>query len=375
MMHEEIYRKLSSIRGAPTVVELLVEYAEKTGISDIHIDCDRQGTILRFRRQGILDQGVRSLACPHIEIIACFKVLAGIRTDEHTLSHDGRIRHVLKGGRSVDLRLSIIPTYHGENCVIRILREEQRQMIFSELGFSAKESESFIQALSHPQGCICVVGPTGSGKTTTLYSGLQYIQDQSRMLVTIEDPVEYEMEGVRQLQVSTRQGLTFAHGLRALLRQDPDVIMVGEIRDKDTAIIAMNASLTGHLVLTSLHAKDCASAFVRLADIGLDMALVASSLTLVIAQRLVRLVCDVCIGKGCTKCHGCGYEGRIGVYEFLNITEKVQDSLRKGIRVKNLETLRNKQGNLSLLEKANELIQQNRTTREEVARVFGTETF
>lgn len=376
MIQTNSISEIASMYGAPAVVDSLVKYAVGLGISDIHIDYHREGTYIRFRKDGILGMTITNLKCPHREIIARFKVLAGIRTDEHMHMHDGRIHYQMEDEVVVDLRISIIPTYHGENCVVRILKNDNKDLSLEELGCTKEESLQIHAALAKPQGCICVVGPTGSGKTTTLYTFLRHLYSQSRALVTIEDPVEAELHGIRQVQVSSRQNITFAHGLRALLRQDPDVIMVGEVRDKETATVMMNAALTGHLVVSSLHAKDCVQGCVRLNDLGLEPSLIASAMTLMISQRLVRKKCRECNASGCDTCSGSGYVGRIGIYEILSIDEKIQQSLRSGtIDSKTLSKIQRNQGNFSLAEKSQRLVDEASTTVEEIKRVFGGELY
>ncbi|MBI5126782.1 MAG: type II/IV secretion system protein [Candidatus Taylorbacteria bacterium] len=375
MTYQNDISELVLVYSAPTLVEGLVKYAVMSGVSDIHIDYHRGGTYVSFRKNGILGGTLTNFKCPHREIIARFKVLAGIRTDEHMHMHDGRIHYEFSDNSIVDLRISIMPTYHGENCVVRILKNNNTELSLEELGCTSEEAKKIRNALAQPQGCICVVGPTGSGKTTTLYTFLRHLYSQARVLVTIEDPVESELEGIRQVQVSPRQNITFAQGLRALLRQDPDVIMVGEMRDKETAVVVMNAALTGHLVVSSLHAKDCVQGCVRLQDLGLETSLIASAVTLLISQRLVRKKCGACNARGCAECFLTGYNGRIGVYEILAIDEKVQQHLRTSLQPKLLRKLQYSQGNLTLYEKAKKLITEGYTTIEEVDRVFGRELF
>jgi type IV pilus assembly protein PilB len=295
----------------------------------------------------------RSIALP---VISRLKVLAGLNIAERRLPQDGRIRLTL-AGRAVDLRVSTLPTQFGESVVLRVLDQSSVRLDIPQLGLPAAVQAGVEEVIARPNGIFIVTGPTGSGKTTTLYGCLKLLNRTESKLLTIEDPVEYEIDGIMQVPVNPAAGLTFARALRTFLRQDPDVVMVGEIRDAETARIAIQASLTGHLVLTTLHTNDAASAITRLLDMGLEPFLLASTVEAVLAQRLLRRICPVCRegfvppaeqlsalapgpaargegtfwrGAGCTECSGTGYRGRIGIFEFLRVTEPLREMIAQG---------------------------------------------
>ena len=325
------------------LLNALLRQALKERASDIHIEPFEKELEVRIRVDGVLK---RILAPPKIiqdALVSRVKIMASLDIAEKRLPQDGRIR-LLIGGKDIDIRVSLIPTIHGERVVMRILDRKSGSIGLQELGMDDALMPRFKELLARQNGIILVTGPTGSGKTTTLYAALRQIYSEEKNIVTIEDPVEYELGGIGQIQINPRIGLTFASGLRSILRQDPDVIMIGEIRDLETAQIAIQASLTGHLVLSTLHTNDAASAITRLVDIGVEPFLVASSLAGVLAQRLVRRVCAGCgapydigpeeealfagpekekfravKGSGCAKCGGTGYLGRMGIFEFLAI--------------------------------------------------------
>ena len=323
------------------LLNALLKQALKERASDIHVEPFEKELEVRIRVDGVLK---KILAPPKIiqdALISRVKIMASLDIAERRLPQDGRIR-LLIGGRDIDIRVSLIPTIHGERVVMRILDRKSGSIGLGDLGMDGGLEGRFEELLARQNGIILVTGPTGSGKTTTLYAALKRIYSEEKNIVTIEDPVEYELSGIGQIQINPRIGLTFASGLRSILRQDPDVIMVGEIRDLETAQIAIQASLTGHLVLSTLHTNDAASAITRLIDIGVEPFLVASSLAGVLAQRLVRRNCSYCgrplgtvpdevaalmrpggksamKGMGCPKCAGTGYLGRAGIFEFLLI--------------------------------------------------------
>ena len=325
----------------------LIAEAVRLGASDIHIEPFEHALIVRLRIDGVLRE-VLSLS-PRIAamLVSRVKVMAKLDIAEKRLPQDGRISLAL-GGKSLDVRVSTLPARMGERVVMRILDKEQAGLGLADLGMSPRMLSALETALREPNGIVLVTGPTGSGKTTTLYAGLGLLNDKSRNILTIEDPVEYAVQGVGQTQVNTKVGMTFAAGLRAILRQDPDVVMVGEIRDSETAQIAVQASLTGHLVLSTVHTNDAAGAVVRLRDMGVEPFLLASTMRLIIAQRLVRRLCPHCsvsepadpaaaalievpVGTalrrpvGCSECGHTGFQGRIGVYEAI----RVDDTLRR----------------------------------------------
>ncbi|OYX93829.1 MAG: type II secretion system protein GspE, partial [Caulobacter sp. 35-67-4] len=319
----------------------LIAEAVRLGASDIHIEPFEQALIVRLRIDGLLRE-VLSLS-PRIAamLVSRVKVMAKLDIAEKRLPQDGRISLAL-GGKSLDVRVSTLPARMGERVVMRILDKDQAGLRLADLGMSPEVLSALEAAVREPHGIILVTGPTGSGKTTTLYAALAVLNDNSRNILTIEDPVEYAVHGIGQTQVNTKVGMTFAAGLRAILRQDPDVVMVGEIRDSETAQIAVQASLTGHLVLSTVHTNDAAGAVVRLRDMGVEPFLLASTLRLIIAQRLVRRLCEHCrtpepadaaaaalVGiepgetlyrpVGCSHCAHTGYQGRIGIYEALRV--------------------------------------------------------
>jgi general secretion pathway protein E len=316
--------------------------AVKERASDIHIEPFEQELEVRFRIDGIL---YKMLSPPKIvqeAMISRVKIMAGLNIAEKRLPQDGRFR-VIVAGREVDIRVSLIPTFFGERTVLRLLDKQKGVISLAHMGFVPTDEATMARLLARTSGIVLVTGPTGSGKTTTLYAALSRINSPDKNIITIEDPIEYQLTGVGQIQVNPRIDLTFANGLRSILRQDPDVIMVGEIRDAETAEIAMQASLTGHLVLSTLHTNDAATAVTRLIDMGIEPFMVASTLSAVLAQRLVRVICPHCKeeyapereyagitlpprlyrGRGCDKCFGLGTSGRTGIYELLLVDSEL----------------------------------------------------
>jgi general secretion pathway protein E len=312
--------------------------AVKERASDIHIEPFERELEVRFRIDGILYKMLEPPKVVQEALISRVKIMSGLNIAEKRLPQDGRLR-VIVAGRDVDIRVSIIPTFFGERIVLRLLDKQRGVISLTNIGLSDNNVVAMERLLSRSNGIILVTGPTGSGKTTTLYAALNRVNSPEKNIITIEDPVEYQLKGVGQIQVNPKIDLTFAHGLRSILRQDPDIIMVGEIRDVETAEIAMQASLTGHLVLSTLHTNDAATAVTRLIDMGIEPFMVASSLSAVMAQRLVRVICPHCReeykpereyagitlppvlyrGRGCDKCFNLGTLGRVGIYEFLPI--------------------------------------------------------
>jgi general secretion pathway protein E len=310
--------------------------AVKERASDVHIEPYERDLDVRFRIDGIL---YRKLAPPKVvqeALVSRVKIMAGLNIAEKRLPQDGRIR-VIVAGRDVDIRVSIVPTFYGERVVLRLLDKQKGLISLPDIGLSDAGVRSMHRLLARTSGIVLVTGPTGSGKSTTLYAALNHLNSPEKNIITIEDPIEYQLRGVGQIQVNPKIELTFANGLRSILRQDPDIVMVGEIRDAETAEIAMQASLTGHLVLSTLHTNDSATAVARLIDMGIEPFMVASSLSAVLAQRLIRRICPHCReeyrpdrlvegvdlpemlyrGKGCDKCFGLGTRGRVGIYELL----------------------------------------------------------
>ncbi len=315
------------------------------------------------------------------------------------MPQDGRIR-LKVAGREIDLRVSVIPMIHGEAVVMRILDRGDAGYGLEKLGMSSRDSNIWTQILDLPHGIVLVTGPTGSGKTTTLYSALSKINNADLKIITIEDPVEYQLRGINQIQVNTKSGLTFGSGLRAILRHDPDVCLIGEIRDKETAEIAVQASLTGHLVFSTLHTNDAPGACARLIDMGIEPYLVSSTLEMVCAQRLVRLICKHCKaeapqdevdklkaqygaevpdvlyrGKGCRHCQGQGYRGRQGVFEMMPISDEMRALIQERTSSRDIRRLAVKQGMSSLREDGWRLIREGQTTPEEVLRMTKDEDY
>ncbi len=328
------------------LVEELFQRAGREGATDIHIEPQENALITRFRYDGMLQPGPALPRALHSAVVTRIKILSNMNISESRLPQDGRILY-LDERKRFDLRVSTFPTIHGENVAIRVL-DKSRTFGLETLGLSAERMAIFRRLILNPHGLILVTGPTGSGKTTTLYSALLEINSVDKNIMTLEDPVEYELTMIRQSQINVRAGFTFATGLRAILRHDPDVILVGEMRDLETVEITIRSALTGHLVFSTLHTNDAVGAIPRLVEMGVERYLIASSLLAVLAQRLVRVICANCkveatpeearltrlgeagealptafIGKGCTLCNSTGYRGRIGAFEFLEVTPKV----------------------------------------------------
>ncbi len=370
---------------------LLME-AVKEKASDIHIEPYEKGIDVRFRVDGILSKVLSPPKIIHDALISRIKIIAGLDIAEKRLPQDGRIK-LLVAGKDIDIRVSIIPTALGERAVLRLLDRQAGVLSLEMLGFADSILHAFQNALSRQNGIILVTGPTGSGKTTTLYASLLKLNTEDKNIITVEDPVEYQLSGIGQMQVNPKIGLTFAAGLRSILRQDPDTMMVGEIRDLETAEIAVHASLTGHLVLSTLHTNDAPSAITRLLDMGIEPFLVASSLVCVLAQRLVRVTCPYCKesyapskqelvyleqenppsllyrAKGCEKCLGKGYLGRTGIYEFLEITPDIRTMIVERKDAQAIKTAAINSDFKILQKNAIEKITKGITTIEEVLRV------
>lgn len=370
---------------------LLME-AAKEKASDIHIEPYEKSIDVRFRVDGILKKVLGPPKIIHDALISRIKIVAGLDIAEKRLPQDGRIQ-LLVGGKSIDIRVSIIPTALGERAVLRLLDRHSGILSLEMLGLEDSLLLSLKNALSRHNGIILVTGPTGSGKTTTLYASLIRLNTEDRNIITVEDPVEYQLSGIGQMQVNPKIGLTFSAGLRSILRQDPDIMMVGEVRDLETAEIAVHASLTGHLVLSTLHTNDAPSAATRLIDMGIKPFLVASSLVCVLAQRLVRVICPFCKesygpsrqeltylrmdpppsrlyhGKGCDKCLGKGYLGRTGIYELLEITPDIRTMISERKDAQFIKTAAIRSGFKPLQNNAADKIMKGITTIEEVMRV------
>lgn len=340
---------LDSQDDAPVIrlINGLISEAISQGASDIHIEPFETAVVVRLRVDGVLREVLRVPVKAKARLVSRIKVMARLDIAEKRLPQDGRISLTL-GGRGVDVRISTLPSRHGERVVMRVLDKDQSLRSLSSLGIAPAMLERFKAGLAAPNGIILVTGPTGSGKTTTLYAALNLLNDRTRNILTVEDPVEYAIDGIGQTQINPRIGMTFAASLRAILRQDPNVVMVGEIRDVETAQIAVQASLTGHLVFSTVHTNSAIAAIARLRDMGVEPYLLASTLRMVLAQRLVRRLCDACkrpgvigpreaallatIGapphafeaQGCTACAGSGYTGRIGLYECMTVDDEIR---------------------------------------------------
>ena len=325
---------LETADDAPIIrmLNALLTQAARDGASDIHIEPYERHSAVRFRVDGTLREVVQPNRALHAALISRLKIMAELDIAEKRLPQDGRISLRL-GTRAIDVRVSTLPSAHGERAVLRLLDKSENKLQLEDVGMQGDVLERFKHLLGQPHGIILVTGPTGSGKTTTLYAGLQRLDASTLNIMTVEDPIEYELPGVGQTQVNARIDLTFAKALRAILRQDPDVIMIGEIRDFETAQIAIQASLTGHLVLATLHTNDAASAVTRLTDMGVEPFLLSSSLLGVLAQRLVRKLCTRCCRQdgdgrwhavGCEHCGQTGYKGRTGIYELLVTDDRIR---------------------------------------------------
>jgi general secretion pathway protein E len=341
---------LEKENDAPIIrlINALLTEAVKQHASDIHIETFERRLIVRFRVDGVLREVVQPKRELAPLLVSRIKVMAKLDIAEKRVPQDGRIS-LRVGGREIDIRVSTMPSNAGERVVLRLLDKEAGRLTLNALGMPATLRKQLTDLLLRPHGILLVTGPTGSGKTTTLYAGLSEINDQTRNILTVEDPVEYNIEGIGQTQVNVKADMTFARGLRAMLRQDPDVVMVGEIRDRETAEIAVQASLTGHLVLSTLHTNTAVGALTRLRDMGIEPFLLASSLIGVLAQRLVRVLCPHCKAPhkaspmeaaflglkdgqtynavGCDQCNQTGYKGRTGIYELLTVDEKVRQMI------------------------------------------------
>jgi len=374
-------------------VNYLITNAIDEKASDIHIEAREKGTKIRYRVDGILFDSMELPAGMHPAVVSRLKIMSNMDISERRVPQDGRIA-VMVRGRAIDLRVSTLPTSHGEKVVVRVLDGRSILLGLDELGMSAGTLASFSEQIRRPHGILLVTGPTGSGKTTTLYSALNQMDGQRLNISTVEDPVEYQLDFCNQVQVNEKAGLTFASALRSLLRQDPDVIMIGEIRDAETARIAVQAALTGHLVLSTLHTNDAPSSITRLVDIGIEPYLIAACLNGVLAQRLVRKICPECKkefkaaenmagviereglggveifhGAGCDCCRGSGYSGRVGIYELLVIDEMFKGIIGQDASINNMRKVFGGSGSVTLHDDGMAKVKQGLTTIEEVLRV------
>ncbi len=354
-------------------LDRLLFTAVSAGASDLHLQPTPEHLLVRLRVDGVLDKGRRIPMAALRPLISRIKVIGRMDVAERLLPQDGRTSLRL-AGRSIDVRISTVPTAYGERAVLRLLDADRQLFATESLGMPAIIGDPFLTAARRASGIILVTGPTGSGKTTTLYATLRSLDAIERNIMTIEDPIEYELSSlgvpISQSQVNTRKGVTFANGLRHLLRQDPDVIMVGEIRDAETARIAIQASLTGHLVFSTLHTNDATSAVTRLIDLGVEPYLVAASLSAVLAQRLVRMHCAACGGGGCRTCGNSGFKGRTGIFELLTITESIRETIARSGTLAELRAAAVANGMRTLASEGAALVATGRTTADEIERVI-----
>jgi general secretion pathway protein E len=361
---------LEASDDAPIIrmLNALLTQATRDGASDIHIEPYERHSSVRFRIDGTLREVVQPNRALHAALISRLKIMAELDIAEKRLPQDGRISLRL-GARAVDVRVSTLPSAHGERAVLRLLDKSEARLTLEAVGMQGTVLQQVDQLISQPHGILLVTGPTGSGKTTSLYAALQRLDATRHNIMTVEDPIEYELPGVGQTQVNAKIDLTFAKALRAILRQDPDVIMIGEIRDFETAQIAIQASLTGHLVLATLHTNDAASAVNRLIDMGVEPFLLSSSLLGVLAQRLVRKRCNACQGAGCAVCGQTGYAGRTGIFELLVATDEVRAQIHHRAAEAELRTTALAQGMVLMRNDGQRLVDAGITSAEELLRV------
>ncbi len=375
---------LEAANDAPIIrmLNALLTQAAKDGASDIHIEPYERSSSVRFRVDGTLREVVQPNKALHAALISRLKIMAELDISEKRLPQDGRISLRI-GGRAIDVRVSTLPSSHGERAVLRLLDKGDAKFTLESLGMSGMTLTKFDKLIAQPHGIVLVTGPTGSGKTTTLYAGMARVDTSTTNVLTVEDPVEYELPGIGQTQVNAKIDLTFAKALRAILRQDPDVIMIGEIRDFETAQIAIQASLTGHLVLATLHTNDAPSAVTRLIDMGVEPFLLSSSLLGVLAQRLVRKLCPVCKRQdpgteakpgrwhavGCEACGQSGYKGRTGVYELMVADDSLRALIHSRAAESRLFVAAEQAGMVTMREDGERLVREGVTSLEELMRV------
>jgi len=403
--------KIESLQDASKLVDAIILFAQQNGASDVHLEPHKDFLVIRYRVDGLL-RNVAELPIQVTELITTrIKVLSRMRTDEHRAAQDGRFKLEVHGVE-VTLRVSIIPVYDGEKVVMRLLSASNQELNLKALGYSELNLTKIDEGMKKTHGILLVTGPTGSGKTTTLYSMMKMLNSPDVNISTIEDPIEYRLQGINQTQVNRKTDLTFANGLRALVRQDPDIIMVGEIRDKETANVAINAALTGHLVLATLHTNDAASTLPRLMEMGVESFLIAATAKMVVAQRLIRTICDHCKksyelnlgqiealskqfdlesdmtailkhmkkenektfvfyrGEGCEICGGSGYKGRTTIAEVMEVTDPVQKNILEMVSSSQLEEMAMNEGMISMFMDGMEKVFEGVTTIEEIFRVL-----
>ena len=365
---------LETADDAPIIrmLNALLTQAARDGASDIHIEPYERHSSVRFRVDGTLREVVQPNRALHAALISRLKIMAQLDISEKRLPQDGRISLRI-GTRALDVRVSTLPSAHGERAVLRLLDKSQDQLQLESVGLQGDVLARLLRLIAQPHGIILVTGPTGSGKTTTLYAALGRLDAGSSNIMTVEDPIEYELPGVGQTQVNPKIELSFAKALRAILRQDPDIIMIGEIRDFETAQIAIQASLTGHLVLATLHTNDAVSAVTRLTDMGIEPFLLSSSLLGVLAQRLVRKTCAACHGSGCSSCGRTGYQGRTGIFELLVSDDTTRTLIHQKAAESALRAAALAGGMVPMREDGLRLVSEGITSREELLRVTRSE--
>ena len=396
------FNKIIKAEGkiASEIIDEIIKNSILLKASDIHFEPYLEEAVIRFRIDGVLQEMGRIPKKYYGNVINNIKILARLRIDEHYSMQDGAIRYIAgdEDEKFTDIRVSIAPTINGEKIVLRILSSYMKDLRFADLGLLSDDQKKVVDVLKKPFGMVLVSGPTGSGKTTTLYSLLKTLNNIESNIITIEDPVEYRLSGINQIQVNEAKKITFSGGLRSIVRQDPDIILVGEIRDEETAEIAVNAALTGHLMLSTFHANNAAASIPRLIKMGAEPFLLSSTLELIIAQRLARRICESCRvsapitenelailpvemaryfsknktiykSKGCASCNGTGYKGRIALFELIRITPELQEAIVNNPSAKNIWRIAKKQGAKSLFEDGIEKVKDGLTTIEEVFRV------
>lgn len=384
-----------NVNEAPIVklVDFIIREAVRLQSSDIHIEPFEKYIRVRYRIDGELHEKQKIQTQSLQAIMTRIKIISNLNIAEKRLPQDGRMK-VFIDGKNIDLRVSILPTIFGEKAVIRILKNDSKNISKEKLGMGKESMQKLENIIKSPYGIILTTGPTGSGKSTTLYAILKELNDEHRNIVTVEDPVEYMMEGINQVNVNVKAGLTFSSGLRAILRQDPDIIMIGEMRDNETAEIAVRAAITGHLVLSTIHTNGAAASIIRLFDMGIQPYLVANSLSGIIAQRLVKRICPNCReeyeakayekkilgidnsrkiilyrGKGCPKCNGTGYLGRTGVYEIMEITKEMRDKIVENPDIDFIERQAIENGMSTIRSSCEKLVYEGKTTIDELIKI------
>jgi len=365
----EGFQHLASEAPVIKLVNAIIRDAVEKKASDIHLEPYEKIITLRYRTDGVLCD----LSAPpfhlYSAIVSRIKIMAQMNIAEKRLPQDGRIQ-VNIHGRNIDLRVSTLPTLYGECVSIRILDKGLRFLELETIGFPSTVITKYKQLINRSNGIILATGPTGSGKTTTLYASLSAINSSEKKIITIEDPIEYNLSRISQIQIKPEIGLTFASGLRSILRHNPDVLMVGEIRDKETAEVAIQAALTGHLIFSTMHTNDAATAIARLQDMGIEDFLISSALIGILAQRLVRTICSNCKGNGCKECNNTGFRGRTGIFELLPVTTEIKRLIMHRVDSSKIKEAAVKEGMVTLLEQGEEKIAAGIATREEVLRVI-----